>query len=125
MLKVKVKIRYCYAPALGKFESRMTFFLPAEENIGNIITLLSIFQSPKEFLDIKLDSTWGERVIRNGEKMRKRGATVYAASWEEIRRKTITFVKQKITFLKEIVRENREKLKLVEGKEEEEKTYLI
>ena len=124
MLKVRVKIKYCYAPALGKFEGRMTFFLPAEENVGNIITLLPILQSPKEFLDIKLDSTWGRSSVINGEKARKESVTLYASMWEEIKEKVKTFVKQQISFLKEIVKENREKLKLVEGKEEE-KTYLI
>jgi len=124
MLKVKVKIRYCYSPLLGKFEGRLTFFLPAKEEVGNIITLLPLLQSPKEFLDIKLNSTWGRSSVTNGEKTRKESVILYAPTWEEIRKKVKTFVKEKITFLKEIVRENREKMRLVEGREEE-KVYLI
>jgi len=122
MLKVRVKIRYSYSPRVGEFEGRVSFLLPAKsEEKGDIIALPPILCSRKEFLGAKLDGVWGSVV---NERSRTKSVTLYAPSWKGIKREVEAYVKKQIDFLKGVVKENREKVKLVEGKEEE-KTYFI
>ena len=121
-VKVRVKVRYCYSPKLGEFEGRVSFLLPAKsEEEGDIIALPPILCSRKEFLGAKLDGVWGS--VGN-ERSRTKSVTLYAPSWKGIKREVEAYVKKQISYLKEIVKENREKLKLVRG-EEEEKVYFI
>lgn len=117
MIKVKVRIRYSYIPWLGKFEGKITFFLPTTDKR----TILPILQSPHKFIEDILGSRWGYLLQTN---MREETYSRYADTIEELEEKIKKDLKEKLSFLKKIVKENREKLKMVEGKEIE-KTYLI
>lgn len=116
MIRVKVRIRYCYIPYMGKFKAKISFFLPTNGEGA----LLRFLQSPFRFIDNPLQDMWGY-IEKN---VRRRTYDVYAERCEELERKVKKDLKEKIAFLKKIAKENRENFRKVEGKEVE-KTYLI